>query len=55
MRLPLTQRELAGWAGASREAIIRTMRHLRNEGTVTTERKSVIIHDLEALGAKAPD
>ncbi|MEU9044630.1 MULTISPECIES: helix-turn-helix domain-containing protein [unclassified Kitasatospora] len=48
---PLSPQDIsvAGWVGASREAIVRTMRQLRDEGIVTTERKVVVIHDLEAL------
>ncbi|MFJ5230330.1 Crp/Fnr family transcriptional regulator [Kitasatospora sp. NPDC088391] len=55
VRLPLSQQELAGWAGASREAIVRTLRLLRDEGIVTTERRQIVIQDLEALRSKAVD
>ncbi|WP_369185163.1 Crp/Fnr family transcriptional regulator [Streptomyces sp. Y1] len=55
VRLPLSQQDLAGWAGASREAIVRTLRLLRDEGVVTTERRQIVIHDLEALRTKATD
>ncbi|WP_327071940.1 Crp/Fnr family transcriptional regulator [Kitasatospora sp. NBC_01302] len=54
VRLPLTQQDLAGWVGASREAIVRTLRQMRDDGIVTTERATIIIHDLEALRVKAP-
>ncbi|MFD7590875.1 Crp/Fnr family transcriptional regulator [Kitasatospora sp. NPDC059811] len=53
VRLPLTQQDLAGWAGASREAVVRTLRRLRDEGVVTTERKTIIVHDLDALRVAA--
>ncbi|WP_380277498.1 Crp/Fnr family transcriptional regulator [Kitasatospora purpeofusca] len=55
VRLPLTQQDLAGWAGASREAIVRTLRLLRDEGVVTTERRKIVIQDLDALRAKAAE
>ncbi|MGA5817212.1 Crp/Fnr family transcriptional regulator [Kitasatospora sp. NPDC094028] len=53
VRLPLSQQDLAGWAGASREAVVRTLRLLRDEGVVTTERRQIVIQDMEALRAKA--
>ncbi|GAA2790030.1 Crp/Fnr family transcriptional regulator [Kitasatospora sp. CM 4170] len=55
VRLPLSQQDLAGWAGASREAVVRTLRLLRDEGVVTTERRQIVIHDLESLRSKAGD
>ncbi|MFG3229362.1 Crp/Fnr family transcriptional regulator [Kitasatospora sp. NPDC048194] len=49
VRLPLTQQDLADWAGASREAIVRTLRLLRGQGVVTTERRQIVVQDLAAL------
>jgi CRP/FNR family transcriptional regulator, cyclic AMP receptor protein len=47
--LALTQEELAGWTGASREAVARALRTLREVGWVVTERRRITVLDLEAL------
>ncbi|MFC5187319.1 Crp/Fnr family transcriptional regulator [Actinomadura harenae] len=47
--LSLTQEELAGWVGASREAVSKALRTLRRHGWIETGRRSVIVHDLPAL------
>src|SRR5512139_535403 len=47
--LPLSQEELAGWIGASREAVSKALRTLRRQGWIETGRRSVIVHDLPAL------
>jgi CRP-like cAMP-binding protein len=45
----LTQHELAGWIDASREAVSKGLRVLRDRGLVETGRRSVLVRDLEAL------
>ncbi|WP_331731385.1 Crp/Fnr family transcriptional regulator [Kitasatospora sp. NBC_01300] len=52
--LQLSQPELAQWVGASREAIVRTLRQLRKQGALTTNYGAIVIHDLEALRAAVP-
>ncbi len=47
--LPLTQEELAGWVGASRESVARAMRTLRDHGVISTGRRTVVVHDASAL------
>ncbi|MQY03826.1 CRP-like cAMP-activated global transcriptional regulator [Actinomadura sp. RB68] len=47
--LNLSQEELAGWVGASREAVSKALRTLRADGLVETGRRRVIVHDLQAL------
>jgi CRP-like cAMP-binding protein len=47
--LNLTQEELAGWVGASREAVSKALRTLRGHGWIETGRRRVIVHDLQAL------
>ncbi len=47
--LPLSQDELAGWTGASREAVSKALRTLRRHGWIETGRRRVIVHDLQAL------
>lgn len=51
--LSLSQEELAGWTGASREAVSRALRSLRNRGWIQTGRRRVVIHDLTALRHRA--
>lgn len=51
--LPLSQDELAGWTGASREAVTKALRSLREEGLVHTGRLHVVVRDLEGLRARA--
>ncbi|MFF5260624.1 Crp/Fnr family transcriptional regulator [Actinomadura viridis] len=47
--LNLSQEELAGWVGASREAVSKALGTLRRHGWIETGRRRVIVHDLQAL------
>jgi CRP/FNR family transcriptional regulator, cyclic AMP receptor protein len=47
--LPLSQEELAGWTGASREAVSKALQTLRGAGWVITERRRITVCDPEAL------
>jgi CRP-like cAMP-binding protein len=47
--LPLTQEELAGWTGSSREAVAKSLRTLRDLGWIETGRRSISIRDSDAL------
>ncbi|TDD21891.1 Crp/Fnr family transcriptional regulator [Nonomuraea diastatica] len=51
--LPLSQDELAGWTGSSREAVSKALRTLRDRGLIETGRRRVIIHDVEGLRKRA--
>ncbi|GAA2893798.1 Crp/Fnr family transcriptional regulator [Streptosporangium fragile] len=51
--LPLSQDELAGWTGASREAVSKALRSLRDRGLIETGRRRVIVHDMEGLRKRA--
>jgi CRP/FNR family transcriptional regulator, cyclic AMP receptor protein len=51
--LPLTQDELAGWAGASREAVSKALNTLRGLGWVETRRRELVVTDLDALSTYA--
>jgi CRP-like cAMP-binding protein len=53
VELPLSQEELAAWCGSSREATVKALRQLRELGCVTTGRRSVTIHDRDALRGHA--
>jgi len=47
--LPISQEELAGWTGASREAVSKALKTLREAGWVLTERRRITVCDPEAL------
>jgi CRP-like cAMP-binding protein len=47
--LPLSQEELAGWVGSSREAVSKALGVLRGAGEIRTSRLSVVVVDLAAL------
>lgn len=51
--LPLSQDELAGWTGASREAVSKALRTLRDRGLIETGRRRVTIYDLDGLRRRA--
>lgn len=51
--LPFTQDELAGWTGASREAVSKALGVLRAAGEIRTGRMSVVVLDLPALRRRA--
>jgi CRP/FNR family cyclic AMP-dependent transcriptional regulator len=51
--LPLTQEELAGWTGASREAVSKALGTLRRLGWVETGRRGLVVSDIAALRAYA--
>jgi CRP-like cAMP-binding protein len=46
---PLTQHELAGLVGASRESVVRALTELRRRGIVETGRRRVIVRDPAGL------
>jgi CRP-like cAMP-binding protein len=47
--LPISQEELAGWAGASREATTNALRDLRAVGLIETRRRHITVLDPEQL------
>jgi CRP-like cAMP-binding protein len=51
--LRISQEELAGWAGASREATSKALHDLRQIGLIGTERRSVTVRDVDGLRALA--
>lgn len=50
--LPLTQEELAGWTGSSREAVAKALHTLRNKELIETHRRGVTVKDVEGLRAR---
>jgi CRP-like cAMP-binding protein len=51
--LPLSQQELAGWTGSSREAVAKALHQLRVRGYVETARRGITVLDMEALRRRA--
>ena len=51
--LPFSQDELAGWTGASREAVSKALGTLRADGLIETGRLRVVVRDIEALRDRA--
>jgi CRP/FNR family cyclic AMP-dependent transcriptional regulator len=51
--LPLSQQELAGWVGASRDAVAKALRTLRDRGWIDTQRRQITVRDLAALRDQA--
>ncbi|MFE6721226.1 Crp/Fnr family transcriptional regulator [Streptomyces albidoflavus] len=49
IRVPLTQQELAGAVGSSRESVTRLLRELRERGCVATQRHGVVVTRPEVL------
>lgn len=49
----LSQDELAGWVGGSREAVAKALRVLRERGYVITGRRTMTVLDLDGLRARA--
>ena len=45
--------ELAGWVGASREAVAKALRTLRDNGQLTTGRRTMTVLDLDGLRRRA--
>ncbi len=51
--LAFTQEELAGWVGASREAVAHALRTLRAHGCLRTQRRTFTVLDIEDLRRRA--
>ncbi len=51
--LPLSQQDLAGWIGSSREAVSKALQSLRGRGLIETHRKGITILEPEALKRRA--
>ena len=53
IELRLSQDELAGWVGSSREAVSKALGVLRSSGWIRTSRLSVVVLNLDALRNRA--
>jgi CRP-like cAMP-binding protein len=52
-RAGLTQDELAGWVGSSREAVAKALRTLRDRRLLTTGRRTMTVLDMDGLRKRA--
>jgi CRP-like cAMP-binding protein len=52
--LGLSQEELAGWAGCSREGVSKALATLRGLGWIDTRRRRIVVRDMAALRRFAP-
>lgn len=50
---PLTQSDIAAWAGLSREAVVKALQALRRTGCVATTARSITVLDVEAVRSRA--
>jgi CRP/FNR family transcriptional regulator, cyclic AMP receptor protein len=53
IELAITQEDLAGWTGSSREAVIRALRTLRELGWIETRRRGVTLLEVESMRRRA--
>ena len=49
IRLPLSQHELAAWAGVSPRSAAGALQRLRDEGVIDTGRMQIVVHDVDRL------
>lgn len=50
---PLTQTDIAAWAGLSREAVVKALHGLRTLGWVATTPRSITVVDIDAVTSRA--
>jgi CRP/FNR family transcriptional regulator, cyclic AMP receptor protein len=50
---PLTQSDIAAWAGLSREAVVKALHAMRRLGWITTTPRSITVTNLDAVVARA--
>lgn len=53
--LPLTQEDLAGWTGSSLESTAKALRAMRRLHWISTARRSITVHEVDALRERAAD
>ena len=50
---PLTQSDIAAWAGLSREAVVKALQSLRRLGWVATTPQGITVLDVAAVTSRA--
>jgi CRP-like cAMP-binding protein len=51
--VPITQDDLAGWTGSSREAVSKALRTLRDRGWISTGRRTITVVSLRGLRSRS--
>ncbi|MDQ4065543.1 MAG: helix-turn-helix domain-containing protein, partial [Actinomycetota bacterium] len=46
---PITQKDLAGWTGSSRESVNKVLTAMRNRGWIRTHRRGITVTNPEAV------
>jgi CRP/FNR family transcriptional regulator, cyclic AMP receptor protein len=49
IELPLSQEELAGWTGCSRDSVVNALQAMRGLGWIETQRRRILVRDIDAL------
>jgi CRP-like cAMP-binding protein len=47
--LPISQEELAGWTGCSRDSVVNALQSMRGLGWIETHRRRIVVRDIDAL------
>jgi CRP/FNR family cyclic AMP-dependent transcriptional regulator len=47
--LPISQEELAGWTGCSRDSVVNALLAMRGLGWIETQRRQILVRDIDAL------
>jgi CRP/FNR family transcriptional regulator, cyclic AMP receptor protein len=53
IHLPISQEELAGWTGCSRDSVVKALQAMRNLGWIETGRRRITVRELEQLRRRA--
>jgi CRP/FNR family cyclic AMP-dependent transcriptional regulator len=53
IELPISQEELAGWTGCSRDSVVKALQAMRGLGWIATQRRCITVLDLDALQRRA--
>jgi CRP/FNR family transcriptional regulator, cyclic AMP receptor protein len=51
--LPISQEELAGWTGCSRDSVVKALQAMRGLGWIETQRRRIVVRDVDALRRRA--
>jgi CRP/FNR family cyclic AMP-dependent transcriptional regulator len=49
IELPISQEELAGWTGCSRDSVVNALQSMRGLGWIETHRRRIVVRDVDAL------
>jgi CRP-like cAMP-binding protein len=55
IELPISQEELAGWTGCSRDSVVKALQAMRGLGWIETQRRQITVLDAGALRRRASE